>query len=137
MRHDSWGFSFDGLGGLGEKSYRQKFARHAGTQNWHETGPHESPGYFERGFRARNVEAKPFVTTRGRQNNYFGSKRPISGSTFSADFVKNLGAPNKRETPIYLRQARRWLPPLAAGCTCIVGLGAARCASDSGSSVKG
>ena len=65
MRHDSWGFSFDGLGGLGEKSNRQKFGRHVGTQNGHKTGLRESLEYFERGFRAQNFEAKPFVTTGG------------------------------------------------------------------------
>ena len=41
------GVSFDVLWGLGEKSYRQKFAGHVGGKNWHETGPRESPEYTD------------------------------------------------------------------------------------------
>ena len=47
MMHDSWWVSFDGIGGWGEKSYRQKIARHVGGENWHETVPRESPKYTD------------------------------------------------------------------------------------------
>ena len=43
-----------------------------------------------------------FVTTRGRQKAYFGSKRPISRSTFSADFWSIFRVPLTKEKPPYV-----------------------------------
>ena len=86
------------LGGWGEKSCRQNCARHVGKQNGHETGPRESSECAERHIARKSFEAKPFVTTGGRQTPYFVSKRPVSGSTFSASFFVDFSVPLTHET---------------------------------------
>ena len=98
IRHDSWGVSQNVLGVWGEKSYRQKCARHVGKQNGQENSPRESSERVEHhAYWARNFEAMPFVTTGGRQTPDFGSNRQVSGQTFSAFLLRIFWVPLTNE----------------------------------------
>ena len=50
------------------------------------------------------------MTTGGRQKAYFGSKRPISGSTFSVDFWSIFRVPlTKEKPPFYILERKKRL----------------------------
>ena len=87
MHHDTGfiGLSFDGLGGEA-KILPPELRQTCWEAKWARKCPRESPEYTDYVKMRIFFEAKPLVTTESRQAHYFGSKRAVSGTTFSADF---------------------------------------------------
>ena len=99
MHHDTGfiGVLLSWPGGVGAKILPPESCQTCWEEKWARKWSPWEPRMYRLSQNAQFFEAKPTVTMGGRQTPYFGSKRPVSGSTFSIDFWWIFGVPLTNE----------------------------------------